>query len=147
MPPTIIDLTLAKSPSPAPVRTTAEAVVAKKPLVNAVLLEELATTSEDRLRRLAKPICRANSEAARMAADTLLVLESEVNLSAEESTEDEWDADEEDEDGEDERDEGETEEKKEELNPKEKTMENKTSSESFLSRNNGKRLINTWQRC
>lgn len=49
-----------------------------------------------------------------MAAETLLVPESELNyLSAEESTEDEWDADEEDEDEEEEENEGETEEKKE----------------------------------
>lgn len=107
MPPTIIDLTLVKSPSPAPapasaaiapVLTTAQVVVAKKPLINAVLLKELATTPEDRLRRLVRSICQANSEAARMAAETLLVPESEVNyLSAEESTEDEWDEEEEDE--------------------------------------------------
>lgn len=89
MPPTIIDLTLVKSPSPAPapasapapaiapVLTTAQVVVAKKPLVNAVLLKELATTPEDRLRRLVRSICQANSEAARMAAKTLLVPESE----------------------------------------------------------------------
>lgn len=52
-----------------------------------------------------------------MAAEILLVPESEVNyLSAEESTEDEWDEDEEDEEDELEEDEevrGETEEKKE----------------------------------
>lgn len=56
MPPIIIDLTLAQSTSLAPalalVLTTAQVVVAKKPLVNAVLLKEHATTPEDRLRRL-----------------------------------------------------------------------------------------------
>lgn len=88
MPTTIIDLTLEKSPSPAPapapapvpaiapVRSTVQTVVPKKPLINAVLLEELATTSEHRLRRLVKSICQANFGAARMAAETLLVLES-----------------------------------------------------------------------
>lgn len=142
MPPTIIDLTLAKSPSPAPapapaiapVLTTAQVVVAKKPLVNAVLLKELATTPEVRLRSLMRSICQANSEAARMAAETLLVPESEVNyLSAEESTEDEWDEEEEDEEVEEDKEvKGETGEKKEELNVKEITIENNTSSEKVF---------------
>lgn len=146
MPPTIIDLTLAKSPSPAPapasapapaiapVLTTGQVVDAKKPLVNAVLMKELATTSEERLRRLVRSICQANSEAARMAAETLLVPESEVNyLSAEESTEDEWDEEEEDEVEEDEEVKGETKEKSEESIVKEITIENNTSSEYFFS--------------
>lgn len=135
MPPTIIDLTLAKSPSPAPAPapalTTAQVVIAKKPLVNAVLLKELATTSEDRLRRLVQSICQANPEAARMAAETLLVPESEVNyLSAEESTEDEWGEEEEDES--DEEVKGETEEKEKELSVKEITIENNPSSENVF---------------
>lgn len=130
MPPTIIDLTLAKSPSPAPapapVLTTAQVVIAKN---NAVLLKELATTSEDRLRCLVESICQANPEAARMAAETLLVPESEVNyLSAEESTKDEWGEEEEDES--DEEVKGETEEK--ELSVKEITIENNPSSENVF---------------
>lgn len=66
-----------------------------------------------------------------MAAETLLVPESEVNYpSAEESTKDEWGEDEEDEEGE--KVKGETEEKEEQLNVNEIMKENNTSSESVF---------------
>lgn len=123
MPPTVIDLELAKSPSPAPapapatapVLATARAVITKQSHVDAVLLKELATTPENRLRHLVLSICQENSEAARMAAEALLVPESEVNYqSAEESTENEWSEEEEDKEGK-----GETEEKEGGLDGKE----------------------------
>lgn len=142
MPPSVIDLTLAKSPSPAPapapapatapVLTTARVVVAKQSHVDAVLLKELATTPEIRLRRLVLSICQANSEAARMAAEALLVPEGEVNYqSADESTEDEWSEEEgEEEEEEDKEGKGETEEKEGGINGKETAKENNASGKN-----------------
>ncbi|MCJ1345970.1 hypothetical protein MMC31_004180 [Peltigera leucophlebia] len=138
MPPTVVDLTLAKSPSPAPpsapVLTTAKIVIPKLPRVDAVLLKELATTPEDRLRRLVLSICQANSEAALMAEEALLVPESEVNYqAAEESTEDEWseeeEEEEEEEDEEDKEGKGET-EKEEGLDGKKTSKENNASGKN-----------------
>lgn len=147
MPPTVIDLTLAKSPSPAPapapatapVLATARVVVNKQSHVDAVLFKELATTPEDRLRRLVLSICQANSEAARMAAEALLVPESEVNYqSADESTENEW-SEEEEEEEEEKEGKGETEEKEGGLEGKETSKRNNASGKngSGLEKNEG----------
>lgn len=138
MPPIVIDLKIAKSPSPAPapapatapVLATARAVITKQSHVDAVLLKELATTPEYRLRHLVLSICQENSEAARMAAEALLVPESEVNYqSAEESTENEWSEEEE----EDKEGKGETEEKEGGLDGKETSRRYNASGKNCTS--------------
>lgn len=81
MPPTIIDLTQARSPAPTAPEFIPVAVLLKEAIANAQPI---------RLRSTLVAICNTSPEAARIAASLLLVPEEKVRyLSAEESSEDE----------------------------------------------------------
>lgn len=100
-PPTVvIDLTTASPPprSPVPFEVRAAPPIAiplpeekeEELTLEAVLHKEIATVREGIVRGLLQKICKAHPEAAQMAADVLLVQETEVrHLPAEESTDEE----------------------------------------------------------